>query len=294
MISAMPAVPLPAGFLAYTGQAGLRPDGDDSPSRCRRGPTSAPGCSPEPLRRAERHPEPAAGRLRAGPGRWWSSPRTPTWPPGPRATGTPRRSRQPWRRQSASRPEEVLIASTGRHRPALPDGSAPRPPGRPAPGPVRRRRPQVARAMMTTDTVPKTAVQRAGPARVVGMAKGVGMIEPDMATMLAFVLTDAAVDAADLAPSCGGGPCRRHVQLPEHRHRHLHLRHRRGAGQRGGRAGERGGPGRGAARGVPGPDLAAGPRRRGGHQAAHRHRPVGRRRRPRPSGWPRPSSTRRS
>jgi glutamate N-acetyltransferase / amino-acid N-acetyltransferase len=57
---------------------------------------------------------------------------------------------------------------------------------------------QVARAMMTTDTVPKTAVQRAGPARVVGMAKGVGMIEPDMATLLAFVLTDAAVDAPTL------------------------------------------------------------------------------------------------
>jgi glutamate N-acetyltransferase / amino-acid N-acetyltransferase len=50
---------------------------------------------------------------------------------------------------------------------------------------------EVARAMMTTDTVPKTAVQRAGPARVVGVAKGVGMIEPDMATMLAFVFTDA-------------------------------------------------------------------------------------------------------
>jgi glutamate N-acetyltransferase/amino-acid N-acetyltransferase len=58
---------------------------------------------------------------------------------------------------------------------------------------------QVARAMMTTDTVPKTAVQRAGPARVVGVAKGVGMIEPDMATMLAFVLTDAAADPASLA-----------------------------------------------------------------------------------------------
>src|SRR6202012_5624955 len=33
-----------------------------------------------------------------------------------------------------------------------------------------------------------------GPARLVGMAKGVGMIEPDMATMLAFVLTDAAIE----------------------------------------------------------------------------------------------------
>jgi glutamate N-acetyltransferase/amino-acid N-acetyltransferase len=58
---------------------------------------------------------------------------------------------------------------------------------------------RVARAMMTTDTVPKTAVQRAGPARVVGMAKGVGMIQPDMATMLAFVVTDAAIDAGTLA-----------------------------------------------------------------------------------------------
>jgi glutamate N-acetyltransferase/amino-acid N-acetyltransferase len=57
----------------------------------------------------------------------------------------------------------------------------------------------VARAMMTTDTVPKTAVQRAGPAQVVGMAKGVGMIEPDMATLLAFVLTDADMDPATLS-----------------------------------------------------------------------------------------------
>ena len=56
----------------------------------------------------------------------------------------------------------------------------------------------VARAMMTTDTVPKVAEQTAGTARVVGMAKGVGMIEPDMATMLAFVLTDAEVEAGTL------------------------------------------------------------------------------------------------
>jgi glutamate N-acetyltransferase/amino-acid N-acetyltransferase len=51
----------------------------------------------------------------------------------------------------------------------------------------------VARAIMTTDTVAKVAVRPAGPARVVGVAKGVGMIEPDMATMLAFVCTDALV-----------------------------------------------------------------------------------------------------
>ena len=59
-----------------------------------------------------------------------------------------------------------------------------------------------ATGMMTTDTHAKTAVATlpadAGTARVVGLAKGVGMIEPDMATMLAFVLTDAAIDASDL------------------------------------------------------------------------------------------------
>ena len=50
-----------------------------------------------------------------------------------------------------------------------------------------------AQAMMTTDTHAKVARARATPATVVGIAKGVGMIEPDMATMLAFVTTDAAV-----------------------------------------------------------------------------------------------------
>ena len=56
----------------------------------------------------------------------------------------------------------------------------------------------VATAMMTTDTVAKVAEAHAGAARVVGVAKGVGMIEPDMATMLAFVFTDAEVDGDDL------------------------------------------------------------------------------------------------
>lgn len=57
----------------------------------------------------------------------------------------------------------------------------------------------VAGAMMTTDTHPKVAVRQVGAAQVVGMAKGVGMIEPNMATMLAFVLTDAAVDPPTLS-----------------------------------------------------------------------------------------------
>lgn len=58
----------------------------------------------------------------------------------------------------------------------------------------------VAEAMMTTDTHPKTAeVQVAGTdARVVGIAKGVGMVEPNMATMIAAICTDAQVPADEL------------------------------------------------------------------------------------------------
>ena len=51
-----------------------------------------------------------------------------------------------------------------------------------------------ARAIMTTDRYPKVRSRRVGAATVVGIAKGAGMIEPSMATMLAFLLTDAAVD----------------------------------------------------------------------------------------------------
>ncbi|KUL34358.1 ornithine acetyltransferase [Streptomyces sp. NRRL F-4489] len=56
----------------------------------------------------------------------------------------------------------------------------------------------VARAMMTTDTRPKTAVRTVGGARITGVAKGVGMLEPNMATMLAYVFTDADVPADEL------------------------------------------------------------------------------------------------
>ena len=55
-----------------------------------------------------------------------------------------------------------------------------------------------ARAIMTTDTVPKTAqtdVDLGGvTVRVGGMCKGSGMIHPNMATMLAYITTDAAVE----------------------------------------------------------------------------------------------------
>ncbi|HWO69357.1 MAG TPA: bifunctional glutamate N-acetyltransferase/amino-acid acetyltransferase ArgJ [Actinomycetota bacterium] len=50
-----------------------------------------------------------------------------------------------------------------------------------------------ARAIMTTDTLSKEARAEAGRIRVGGCAKGVGMVSPDLATMLAFLTTDARV-----------------------------------------------------------------------------------------------------
>ena len=95
-------------------------------------------------------------------------------------------------------PHEVLIASTGvigrtypmdRIRAGL--AAIPTPlPGLDADA--------VARGIMTTDTVPKTAVATAGAATVVGVAKGVGMIEPNMATMIAMVFTDAELTSEAL------------------------------------------------------------------------------------------------
>jgi glutamate N-acetyltransferase/amino-acid N-acetyltransferase len=58
---------------------------------------------------------------------------------------------------------------------------------------------EAAKAIMTTDTFPKgaAAIVRLGatPVTICGIAKGAGMIAPDMATMLAFVFTDAPISA---------------------------------------------------------------------------------------------------
>ena len=52
--------------------------------------------------------------------------------------------------------------------------------------------------IMTTDTHPKVLSTRVGPATITWVAKGAGMIEPNMATMLAYVFTDAAFGAPAL------------------------------------------------------------------------------------------------
>ncbi len=79
-----------------------------------------------------------------------------------------------------------------------------------------------ARALMTTDTHPKWATVRLAlpgadrtdvPVTVCGIAKGVGMIHPRMATMLAVILTDAVTDPATLHGILGGAAARTWDQL---------------------------------------------------------------------------------
>jgi len=97
-------------------------------------------------------------------------------------------------------PHDVLIASTGvigrqypmdkvraglASLPAQPQGTS---------------ADDVARGIMTTDTVSKVAecVVAGSSARVVGVAKGVGMIEPNMATLITMMFTDAQVAPSEL------------------------------------------------------------------------------------------------
>jgi glutamate N-acetyltransferase/amino-acid N-acetyltransferase len=99
-------------------------------------------------------------------------------------------------------PAQVLVASTGVIGEPLPMPrvrSGIRAAGRAL---ARDGLPRAARAIMTTDTFPKLAhaTARVGgrTVAVAGIAKGSGMIEPDMATMLAFILTDASATPAFL------------------------------------------------------------------------------------------------
>ncbi|MGX5733917.1 bifunctional glutamate N-acetyltransferase/amino-acid acetyltransferase ArgJ, partial [Bosea thiooxidans] len=100
---------------------------------------------------------------------------------------------------AACRPEEVFIASTGvigepldatKFKGVLDDCAK-----RAADGPWI----DAARAIMTTDTFPKALTRKAKidgkEIAIAGIAKGAGMIAPDMATMLSFVFTDAPIAA---------------------------------------------------------------------------------------------------
>jgi glutamate N-acetyltransferase/amino-acid N-acetyltransferase len=91
------------------------------------------------------------------------------------------------------KPQKVLVASTGvigtmlpmdKIRAALPGIKLTAEGGH-----------DLARAIMTTDRVPKEVAVKADGFTIGGMLKGAGMIHPNMATLLCFLTTDAAVDA---------------------------------------------------------------------------------------------------
>ena len=95
-------------------------------------------------------------------------------------------------------PEEVLVASTGVIGQRLPMERL-----RAGMGQVMLSRSgghRLARAIMTTDTMPKEAAVKNREERFIigGVAKGAGMIHPDLATFLCFLTTDARVDLAFL------------------------------------------------------------------------------------------------
>ena len=99
-------------------------------------------------------------------------------------------------------PDEVFIASTGVIGEPMDAGKFAHLLGRLAIDAAPDAWSAAAHAIMTTDTFPKLATRRAqiGAANVVinGFCKGAGMIQPDMATMLCFVFTDAAIEHAAL------------------------------------------------------------------------------------------------
>ena len=135
---------------------------------------------------------------------------------GPRRLSRPRRPwRTPRRGAAGVDPSQVLVASTGvigvsLDRQRVTDGIAAA-----AKALARDGGPAAARAIMTTDPFPKEAAVEvttpSGTFRVGGIAKGSGMIEPLMATMLGVVTTDATDRAGAPAARADGGDGR-HVQ----------------------------------------------------------------------------------
>jgi len=95
-------------------------------------------------------------------------------------------------------PQEIFVCSTGKIGPHLPLDRIVPGIGTLVDAADVDKVQETAEAMMTTDTRPKVSVAEvdiAGTAvKIVGFAKGAGMIEPNMATMLSYITTDAAVE----------------------------------------------------------------------------------------------------
>jgi glutamate N-acetyltransferase/amino-acid N-acetyltransferase len=105
------------------------------------------------------------------------------------------------------RPDQVFVASTGVIGEPLPVEKIVVALPELAKGLAAGKWEDAARAIMTTDTFPKGSMRNAriggASVTIAGIAKGSGMIAPDMATMLAFVFTDAAIPAPVLQAMVG-------------------------------------------------------------------------------------------
>ena len=118
------------------------------------------------------------------------------------ATGAPgvenaRRMAAAAAKEVGSAPERVLVSSTGVIGVPLPIEKIER--GVVGMSAELQEDPLVgAEGIMTTDTFPKAYSCSVGDATITWVAKGSGMIEPNMATMLAYIFTDAALDAPTL------------------------------------------------------------------------------------------------
>jgi glutamate N-acetyltransferase/amino-acid N-acetyltransferase len=117
---------------------------------------------------------------------------------GPQGLEAARTMAQVTAQANGCQSHEVLVASTGVIGVALPMAKVTAGITRAAGMLDRQQHADAARAIMTTDPFPKAHAVRVetadGTFSVGGMAKGSGMIEPRMATMLAFATTDAAID----------------------------------------------------------------------------------------------------
>ncbi len=122
------------------------------------------------------------------------------------------------------RPDDILVSATGIIGQPLPMdrllAALPRLTAALAPDCLE----DTALAILTTDRGPKVRSRRIGGCVLVGMAKGAGMIEPHMATLLTYFFTDARVEICrarrDAAACCGSL-----LQLPHDRRGHEHERH---------------------------------------------------------------------
>jgi glutamate N-acetyltransferase/amino-acid N-acetyltransferase len=187
------ALPLPAGFSCHVANVGIKDDTDDFVVVCSDRPTAVAAMF---TRSSFAGPSVVVSREHAADHRARAVvvvSKNANVATGPQGLADAREVAASVAGRLGLQPDDVLIASTGVIGRPYPmervrEGIAAMPSslgGRDAR--------DVARGIMTTDTVMKTAVASVGAATVVGVAKGVGMIEPDMATLITLMFTDAEI-----------------------------------------------------------------------------------------------------